>query len=57
MFVKDDPGTDQVVSSSGMIVVIEIELGEDGCIGRPVQRVVGGRLQLPGQKGLVKFPS
>ena len=39
-----------------MIVVIEIELGEDGCIGRPVQRVVGGRLQLPGRKGLVKFP-
>ena len=38
-----------------MIVVIEIELGEDGCVGRPVQRVVGGRLQLPDKKGLLKF--
>ena len=52
MLVKDDPGTDQVVASGAMIVVVEIELGENGCIGRPVQGVVGGGLQLPGQ-GLV----
>ena len=52
MLVKDDPGTDQVVASGAMIVVVEIELGENGCIGRPVQGVVGGSFQLPGQ-GLV----
>ena len=49
MLVKDNSGADQVVTSSVVVVVVEVELGEHGGVGGPVKRVVGGGLQLPGK--------
>ena len=55
MFVKDNPGTDKVVAGSIVIVVVEVKLGENGRIGRPIQGVVGGGLQLPCQGLMAKL--